>query len=188
MPTQLPSFQTGRVILLFGTDDYLEVADNALLNIGEGVSLTAIIVLKRFGNASAQQYVVSKQFDTSGTSPGYQIRISSGGKTPLIVVGDNLSIRSTSPSAVNDGQLSLISLIRETPNLKSSLNTTISTPISDGTKSLKNSLSFFLGRRAGAATEFAEMEFVCAAVFRRALIQDEINKLYQQLVLENFYV
>jgi hypothetical protein len=171
---------------LFGTDSYMEVADNALLDFGATESFTAIAVA-RITSSTVNQGILSKRNSTGvavANREGWQIS------------NNAFNIQDLTPTFVTSALPTLsttaLSVIAGVRNVSSDtitpyVNATAGTPIADTTVvSLANGYEMRVGRLSGTGTQHADMEGIAFALFRRALTQDEIsllNTYYQGLDL-----
>jgi hypothetical protein len=167
-----------RPILLFGTDDYLEVADNDLLDFGASDSFTLVAIQRVWATQSTARSLIAKKADLTAATQGWAL--SSGSTTALqgqMQVGDATNgVTSVSASRTN-GTLQVISGVRNTATdtVTTWLNNTAGTSITDTTTSTSaNAEVMRIGRLSGAGTGYADMELVAAAVWRRALNANEI--------------
>jgi hypothetical protein len=167
-----------RPILLFGTDDYLEVADNDLLDFAASDSFTVVAIQRVWATQSTARSLIAKKADSTAATQGWAL--SSGSTTALqgqMQVGDATNgVTSVSASRTN-GTLQVISGVRNTATdtVTTWLNNTAGTSITDTTTSTSaNAEVMRIGRLSGAGTGYADMELVAAAVWRRALNANEI--------------
>ena len=163
-----------RPILLFGTDDYLEVADNDLLDFGASDSFTAVAVVRQWATPNSFGRVMSKaptsgaqwQLLNNSTNAQRYLAISDGTTTVNAGVGNPYTI----------GALAITSAVRSTATAKITLyngNSAQAAVTDTTTGSLANSNVLRIGQAStGGAT--SDMELVAAAVWRRALNANEI--------------
>jgi len=163
-----------RPILLFGTDDYLEVADNELLDFGASDSFTAVAVVRQWATPNSFGRVMSKaptsgaqwQLLNNSTNAQRYLAISDGTTTVNAGVGNPYTI----------GALAITSAVRSTATAKITLyngNSAQAAVTDTTTGSLANSNVLRIGQAStGGAT--SDMELVAAAVWRRALNANEI--------------
>jgi hypothetical protein len=157
---------------LFGTDDYMEVADNDLLDFGASDSFTVVAAVRQWGSGLSRP-AVGKSATTGATILGYCLRLEVTA-APLLLAGDGTRIIVSAPTGTL-GQAGTIAGVRNVASdtLTAYLNAVAGTPVADtSTGTLANSSTLRVGADgAGAATD---MEFVAAAVFRRALTATEV--------------
>lgn len=169
-----------RNVWLFGTDDYLEVADNDLLDFGATDSFTIMAVRRTWGTINNNSVVGKGTGDIGATMQGYQMFFSGG--APSYRFGDGATrvggLGAPTPPA---GDMRVITMHRdvatdrgwgETNGVESSLRTTDTT-----TGTLANAEPLFVG--GTVATGRSDMELFAVAVWRRTLTADEIDLLAQ---------
>lgn len=168
-----------RNVMLLGTDDYLEVADNALLNFTAGQSMTALVVARQWNTPVSAGRFLSKA--GTGTIAGYHIASSGATFAPLGSVGDGVTAPSVAASAATAGALAALGFVadRTGQTILAFTNNSLS-----GTNSLaavgssSNASPMRIGATGtGVAGSFPDTEFVAAAVFRRALTASEIASI-----------
>jgi len=168
-------------VWLFGTDDYMEVADNDLLDFGASDSFTVVAVHRPWNTQGTNDTLIAKKADTTNTTQGYSL---SGGSTTALQgqaqIGDGTAGITAVSGSRTSGQLAISAAVRNvtTDNVTVYLNGTAGTAVTDTTTgSLSNAEVLRIARLSGAGTEYADMEFIAAAVFRRALTAAEIAAL-----------
>jgi hypothetical protein len=165
-----------RNVLLFGTDDFLEVADNDLLDFGASDSFSVIVLMRQWATPTSFSAYMGKTNNASSTSAGYLIYANPGANVPATFIGDATTAQFNgwlgSPAYTNGNVVLLASVIDRTVQTMRaySNNNTVATTSTAAIGSLSNALTLRIGYRPGAA----DMEFVAAAVFRRALTVNEI--------------
>ena len=168
---------------LFGTDDYMEVADNSLIDFGATDSFTLFAVGRQWSTFGTNDAILAKKADTTATTAGYLL--GDDGTTAALArmqSGDGTAGTSTtSGSSRTTGTLYTITGVRNvaTDDTIVYLNSTAGTAVTDTTTTtLANAEVLRLGRLSGAGTEYNDMELVAAAIFTRALSATEITTLY----------
>jgi hypothetical protein len=164
-----------RPVVLFGTDDYLEVADNDLLDFGASDSFTVVAVARRWGTPAADQRVVMKWDST-----GYFLTYSTA--TSAIATIQDAGASQSASRAITLGSLQVLAMVRNVAadSLTQYVNGTAGTPATDTTTgTLANSGPLTVGFQKVATTAYADMEVLAVAVFRRALTVDEIIAIAQ---------
>jgi hypothetical protein len=162
-------------VWLFGTDDYMEVANNALLNFGANDSFTAVAVV-RFWDGQFFSRVLAKSSGIASTNTGWTMFNNSTSMGFRVMDGTVLIDRQQTFSLSN---VTVICGVRN----KVAGNSTIfingvSTGVStDTTGSLSNTLALRIGRAGATVTGYSNMEFLGAAVLRRVLTQAEITAI-----------
>lgn len=164
---------------LFGTDDYMEVADNDLLDFGASDSFTILSIVRGWATFN-DDTLIGKANTTASTILGYALYIDST-QIPQGRYGDgtNRQIVASSTTA-NTGALTTYAMVRNVASDSAAfyVNTSASAPVTDTTTgTIANGNKFAVGRLDGTGANYADMEFVAAAVFRRALTASEIAKV-----------
>jgi hypothetical protein len=180
-----------RTLCLLGTDDFFQVADNALLNIGFTDSFTVVAAI-RLGNTSTgfpgQNKVVEKAnattytlgyscfynttFNTSSNvyyAGGVASTPTSSLTTPINVPVFRTIIRDVSADLI------ISKIVSNSAILTNSVNDN-----STGTGSNTNVLRIG-ANSSGVAAQFLDFEFFAAAVFRRVLSDAELNQLLVEM-------
>jgi len=172
------SVAVAQPILLFGTDDYLEVVDNDLLDFGAGNSFTVLAALRAWGNPSSNTALVSKVNFGSLPSAGWQLYWNGTTLAPKIVVSDGTVLPNVgSNTTLSSGAIGVIGVARDvTADLLRTYTNTVqgSTTTDTTTGSLANALPLRIGTRADSVAQTSDFELVAAAVWRRALNANEI--------------
>jgi hypothetical protein len=153
-----------RPIWLFGTDDYLEIPDNALLDFDTTDSFTIVVVARVFSTDAGDRYL--SKFD---------------GVTGYLVSRDNTNLYAEfiAPNQTVGitkalGSLETITVVRNVGTDKFSLNANNgipSEPTDLTTSTYVNSEPFRIGTGTG---QYLNGELAAIAVFRRALTTAEI--------------
>jgi len=168
-------------VWLFGTDDYMEVADNDLLDFGATDPFTVIAITRLWNNQTAA--VAGKATDNTATMSGY-LQWLNGGAVSFRAGDGTTRVGGVTSGAITLGSLTALSFVRSisADNFTSYTNATAGTPSTDTTTgTLANAIQFRIGQTATAAGQggitYIDMEFVAAAVFRRVLTTDEITTI-----------
>jgi hypothetical protein len=168
-------------VWLFGTDDYMEVADDDLLDFGATDSFTLIAVHRPWATQGTNDTLIAKKANTTNTTAGYNL--SGGSSTALQGQSQNgdgtAGITAVSGSRTS-GNLTVTIAIRNvaTDTLTVYLNNSAGTSVTDTTTgSLSNAEVLRIARLSGAGTEYADMELVSVAVGRRAISLNEIASI-----------
>jgi hypothetical protein len=165
-------------VWLFGTDDYMEVPDNALLNFGASDSFTALVIFRDWNVSAASSHLIAKKV-SGALGAGWYVRRPLD-QTVQLTIDDGTVQRSSNKPTVVNGNLIVAAAIRDSVAgiLDMYANNTKPASITDTTSgTLANSQVLRIGRLSGAGTAYADMEFIAAAVFRRALTSGEITAL-----------
>lgn len=164
--------------LVAGNPDSFQPSSYSLLDFGASDSFTVLAVVRARNTPSAFQVFVAKR---TSSGAGYTLQRSS--------VGSNLfgSIEDSSASAVSrngsstyvQGNLSTVGLLvdRAAQTIATSSGSVVSATASIASVgSIANALPLRIGSNAGGGA-VVDMEFIAAAVFRRALTSSEISTL-----------
>jgi hypothetical protein len=159
---------------LFGTDDYMEVASQPLIDFGATDSFTMLAVVRQW-NTPGTDRVLWKGLNTTG--PLWGLNITSSTELNLqLTDGTNYT---TGNVAITTGAISVLAGIvnRSTGIGNSIVNNAYSTNKDvSGMGSLANSEVMRVGVAATGAN-YADMELIAVAVFRRALTSTEITTI-----------
>jgi hypothetical protein len=164
---------------LLGTDDYMEVADNALLDFGASDSFTVLAVYRPWATLATNVTRVAKKANTTAATQGWLLG-SDGttGSLPRLQSGDGAAGASATGPARTAGTLTVTAGVRNVTadTLTTYMNGAAGTPVADPTTgSLANADALRIGRLSGAGTSYSDFELVAVAVFRRALTAAEIS-------------
>jgi hypothetical protein len=173
-----------RDMLLFGTDDYGEVQDHALLNFGVGESLTLAMAMRDYSTTTGALNIFAAKVPIwNFTDKGFLIGRISGDNYYRAVVMDGIAGPAGGTPLIVAGTASLISLVRNQAikTIRGYRNATGGTPSTDTTTDLANASALRFGRLAGAGTSYADFEFFGAAAFREALSQTDLQRLAVEL-------
>jgi hypothetical protein len=168
-------------VWLFGTDDYMEVADNDLLDFGASDSFTVLAVLRQWGTQTgAGGYVVKRSQNATG-SVGWSLVADNGGtRVSVLRIDDGTTANAVVSPAVSDGAIVVMNGVRDTiaDNIIAYTGATASTPVTDTTTAtLSNSVPVRIGRWSNVTSNYSNFELVAVAVFRRALTAAEISAI-----------
>ena len=166
-------------VWLFGTDDYMEVADNDLLDFGAADSFTVLAVVRQWATPVSNGTLVQKASATN--TNGYVLRQDGTTFQVVSTTHDGTNTASEFSAAASAGLLASwgFTVNRATQLMTVFLNGTAApSPASTSSVgSLVNSEVFRIGRRAGAGTNYQDFELLAVAVFRRALTPTEISRI-----------
>jgi hypothetical protein len=167
-------------VWLFGTDDYLEVADNDLLDFGATDSFTVVAGVREWASTVSNSRIISKNDTASAGNLGWTVRHSAANADLRFTAIDADELLGPSNGIASFGSLAVVSYVlnRSLQFLYSYLNAGLSTAAATTTLGdMSNALPVRVGRNSGATTSYADMEFTAAMVFRRALSATEITVL-----------
>jgi hypothetical protein len=165
-----------RPIWLFGTDDYLQIPDNALLDFGLADSATLLVVARKWGGATTAQYLMLK----SAGVAGYEFRTTVGNET-LVGFTDGVNYPNVFQVSAASGTLQVSVATKDgsaSDRLGMSLNgaaPSFATDTNTGTNANTTPL------RIGDVSLSPDMELLALAVFRRTLTTADsaaINQFY----------
>lgn len=167
-----------RPTLLFGTDDYLEVADNALLNFALADDRTVVAVIREHATPIDNGQIVSKR-DGGGAGAAWALQTTSAGAVRLFQ-GDAGASQNIDTPSVTNGTRSLVASVRNrtADNVTNYVNGVAGTPATDtltGTSSNANPLR--IGRAATGPTLYFDGEIEHVAVFRSALDATQLGQI-----------
>jgi hypothetical protein len=155
------------------------------LDFGASDSFTAVVIVRGWSTLPNSAIWLSKRVSSTAIEgAGYNLRTGSSGQyNQAFVISDNTTrITADGPSTLTAGTLAAFTAVRDVSadTITAYNNTTAGTAVTDTTTSgLSPSLSNLrIGRLSGSATNYIDMEFVAAAVFRRALTSAEITTIY----------
>jgi len=169
----LKSCLVTRPTLLFGADDYLEVADNDLLDFNATDSFSVIVLMRQWATPTSFTAYMGKSATAAAGSAGYVIYSNPGPNTPAMFIGDATTAQFNGASSYTNGNVVLLASVidRTVQTMRAyTNNNTVATTSTAAIGSLSNALTLRIGGRPGSA----DMEFIAAAIFRRALSASEI--------------
>jgi hypothetical protein len=162
---------------LFGTDDYLEVPDNDLLDFGATDSFTVVAAVRTWNNAT-NTYLVTKKL-SGALNAGWILNKPAAATAQFILDDGSFQPATATPAAPAAGGIVTHVGVRSvtSDNLTSYLNAVVGTAATDTTTgTLANALAMRVGNRGDLAA-YADMEFVSAAIFRRGLSSAEVRTI-----------
>jgi hypothetical protein len=169
----------GGSLFLFGTDDYLHIADHADLDFTASDSFTLLTCHRAWGTLGTNDVLLAKKANTTAATTGWSLTAgSSTAAQGQGQIGDGTNGTTAVSGSRTAGALSTTITVRNVTadTLTTYLDGTAGTPVTDATTgTLANSEAMRVGRLSGAGTEYADMELVAAAIWRRALTVDEID-------------
>lgn len=167
-----------RPVWLFGTDDYMEVADNALLNMDASQSFTVLAVVRQWATPASFGRYVDKREGASlvgwgVNAPGTALQFSG--------TIDEGAVETSRASAIQTaGVMALMSMVVDRSAQTLLMNTnnvaTATTPTA-AVGTIANAAVMRIGALASAASNFQDFELLAVAVFRRALTATEITAI-----------
>lgn len=160
-------------VLLFGTDDYLEVPDSDLLDFGANASFTVMAVTRQWPTLSSFAAVVAKMSGAGGT--GYRM-VDISTPESYVAIGDGVGFADRI-IAMPAGALSVRGMIvdRGAQTIATSLGATVSATASTSTiGSTANALALRIGSYPSGPAGPVANEFRGSAIWRRALTAAEV--------------
>jgi hypothetical protein len=161
-------------VWLFGTDDYMEVPDNDLLDFGASDSFTVLAVVREWDTSIAFRRIITKA-DSADT--GWVILTSNIPFSISVNIDDGPNGAGRNGlSTSSAGAVSVKGMLvdRTAQTLQSFNNSALSaTTSTSAVGSLANALPMRVGRDSTGSSN-NDMELVAVAVFRRALTAEEI--------------
>lgn len=166
---------------LFGNNDYLEIADNDLLDMASGQDFSAVVIARTFGSPAVSQAFISKGTFGSLATPNYTIvRNSSGPCIQAFATNGDGSTYWYSGNTYNPagGALDAYTILRSgtTLNLYTD-NTSRGTATSAGTVGAGNLTGtnvLRIGNNAVGGTAYLDAEIFAVYIYRKALTAAEI--------------
>lgn len=161
-------------VWLFGTDDYIEVADYSLLDFAATDSFTVVAIVRQW-NTQSFKALVSKIEGISAVYTGWTIYSNSTTVGTFIADGA-ASVADT--QGYSTAALASIVGVRNvsSDNVATYVDSTSTAASTDTTTAtLTNALALRVGRLAGTGSAYSDMELVAVALFRRALSTTEIG-------------
>lgn len=163
-------------VWLFGTDDYLEVADNADLDFGASDSFTVLAVVRQWATGGIDQTFISKQIQF-GSYDGWTLSRFQG-----FAAGAFAEIASLTSSAVaalttwqaGDVVAAFARLDRATDVLTVSDGASSNTASTAAVGDISTTYPVRVGTSGAGPNYYADMELLAVAVWRRALTDAEI--------------
>ena len=165
-------------VWLFGADDYMEVADNDLLDLAASDSFTVLAVHRAYATVGTNDALVAKKANSTATTAGWALTAgSSTAAQAQLQVGDGAAGATAVSGSRTSGAVSVVVAVRDAAadTLTVWLNGTAGAPVTDATTgSSANAEVLRIGRLSGAGAEYADMELYASAVWRRALTPQEV--------------
>ena len=157
---------------LFGTDDYMEVADNALLNMDASQSFTVLAVVRQWATPTSSGRYVNKRGST-GTGWNLQVNGVTQAATFFAQDADAISFNANSPASV-DGDMRIFTGVRSVRSNTAYMNNTSGTTSTTSTADHTVAQPMRIGSRSESVNNVQDFELLAVAVFRRALTATEI--------------
>jgi hypothetical protein len=171
-----------RTMLLLGTDDYLEVQDQAGLNIGASDSFTLVSTLRHYGLVGATA-LVAKDTALSGTL-GYHLRTNASSKYVWNTHDGTNENETGNTTDYTAGVVQALAGVRDVPSdlVISYLDGGVLESETDvTTATLSNTNVLRVGATSGSAASFGHFEFIGMAIFRKALTPAQLTQVKTEL-------
>ena len=165
-----------RPIWLFGTDDYLEVADNDLLDFAANESYTLVVVARVFGTYTNNAYAAKKV--SNGVTAGYALHYESGGATLFHSPSDGTLYPFVGTARPASGALAAVVAVRDVSADQNIVYVNGATAsVTDTTTATLANAQPFRVSGWGAGGGPLDMELLAVGIFRRALSATEIAQI-----------
>lgn len=164
-------------VWLLGTDDYFEVADNALLDFGASDSFTALAVIRRPSFSGAYGSLFSKNNVDSETTAGWGFRRSgdsTGSAFGSLADGADLAQSSAITSVAGVAEVVGVVVDRSSQIVWGVQNGRTTSNSITAVGDMSNANPFRIGRPGAGTAYYFDTELAAVAVWRRALTADEI--------------
>lgn len=171
------SVMVTRPVWLFGTDDYMEIADNALLDIGAADDFSYIVIARGWNTPASGGRLISKK-GTSSASAGWETFFTSSTFQVTNRFADGATTSHLASATPSAGALTQIGWVRNVTadEVRQYLGSTLSTSSADSTTTTAASTDVLrIGSSAGGVQQ--DMEVVAVAVFRSALTSTELGQI-----------
>jgi hypothetical protein len=168
-----------RPVWLFGTDDYMEVPNNALLNMDASQSFTVLAVVRQWATPTSYGRYVDKK-NGGGIGVGYSLSNELTNFTSVSFLGDGVNQLGRPGTALVAGAASVVIGVtdRTAQTQTTYANTTASATTSTAAVgALTNALPMRIGISAVSLGSAQDFELLAVAVFRRALTATEIASI-----------
>lgn len=163
---------------LFGTNDYMEVADSDLIDFGATDSFTVWAVVRQWATPTSNGRYMNKR---ASTGAGWLLQARGTAQQGLFYFEGAGALQNITAAAAA-GHLRLYAGIRDVgaDTIASALNGTFTTPTTDTTTgSLANDQPFRIGCRSDSVNNVQDFEFLAAGICRRALTAGELYAIAQ---------
>jgi len=162
---------------LFGSSSYMEVPDNDLLDFSATDSFTVVGVVRQWGTTPADTRIAMK-WSNVGVSSGWYLTNGNPSSTQFMAItGDAGGTIAAGNTTATTGTVNTVIGVRDTATDQVTLytNGVAGTPVTDFTVgTLANSGPMTIGRQDIGGAQYAQMELLAVAIFRRALTATEI--------------
>lgn len=167
-------------VWLFGTDDYMTVADNDLIDFGATDSFSVVLILRSWATTPSFARFLSKRNSSSAGYYVYNNSTLAGRASFDIYDGTNTASTASTAGTYTLGTLTTVVANRNvSADTIALFNNTVATGTATTdttTGSLANTGPLRIGS-TDLGANYADMEFVAAAIFRNALTTDQISTI-----------
>lgn len=162
-------------VWLFGTDDYMEIPDNASLDFTDTQSFTVLAVARVFGTVSANTRVVDKMDNVALN--GWALMLDATPRAQATMNGTSYLATPTS-ATITLGAMSVLGMQRDAtvPDLRALLNTVLGTASTVTRPDVSNAQTVRIGVDRGTLNPLAA-ELAAVAIFRRVLTAAELQQI-----------
>ena len=178
-----------RALMLLGTNDYFDIANDAGLNFAADEDLTLMSRIRAYDVTPGTDMILAAKKDDLGTSAGYASYIDTTG-VPQFVIGDGTNTTVASGPALTDGQDHIVTVVRNTTDDTITVYTDgiAGTPVTDTTTAtLSNALPVRFGATSGTAANFADSEVAGEVLWREALTAADVLRAGLELQVVRRY-
>ena len=165
-----------RPVWLFGTDDYLKISDNALLDFNSTDPFTVVALTRDWGTAVTVRGLINKGVGPTSTQRNWSLY--NYGTTTFLEI-DDAAVRSYTSRPLVAGAFNCAVGVRDIAldqvRLSQGGSTATATDIT--TSTLENSVSVVIGATNEGGGSSFDGEVFAVAVFRRALTPAEIAQI-----------
>jgi hypothetical protein len=162
-------------VWLFGTDDFMEVANSDLLNPAAGAPFSVVAVFRMFDIATGQPIITTRTISTAATQAGWTVR--TGTSNAVAYVDDEANIASRSLTPYTNGALSVNGFTLDATDMRGIVAGGLTATTSRPAGSQRSARPLRIGVRADTLADYAAMELVAVAVFNRTLSASEVSQL-----------
>jgi hypothetical protein len=165
-----------RPTILFGTDDYLEgPTNNALLKFGASQDFTMVIIARLWDVSSSTYMSLIGNRDNAVVPNGVEIGVNSAAGQSTATIGVSPVAINTATRSGVAGRLDLLGGVRDSVGFRHYRNGVGADSVAGVQSDTGGSAApFRIGARYAVPSSYADMEFIAAAIWRRALTASEI--------------
>jgi hypothetical protein len=165
----------GGSVWLFGTDDYMQIADNALVDFSDTQSFTVLAITRLHTTIVVNTRLVDKM-DSSALN-GWGLFLDATPRAQATMNGTSYLATPTS-GTITLGSMNILGMQRDAsaPNLRGLLNTTLGTASTVTRPDVSNAQTVRIGIDRGGSNALAG-EVAAVAIFRRVLTAAELSAI-----------